>query len=146
MTLKLYDDAAGTSEVGASLVITHETDLSDNPQDFQLWYAEVDEDTGDNGIFTYEASSNPGVDQISISIGDTAPGSGHEAAEITLGLTAGDLATNTAGASLDIGTSFLSGASNAETFYMRVENAVTTVSNSLELSVARNALLKSSTP
>lgn len=142
MAWKWYTDAALTTVFSGTLSYIHRTDLSDNPQDNVLYYAEIEQDTGDNQVYKLEAESNPGTDQITVTIEDTTAG-GHEPAEVTLALTAGDLGTNTAGASLDIGTELLSGASQAVAVHIRVENAVTTVGNSTELSLARNAVLQS---
>jgi len=66
--------------------------------------------------------------------------------EIKLSLTSAGLAAATAGASLPIGNSLLSGPSNAIQFYMRVTNAVTTISNSSatpELGLSLNAVVQS---
>lgn len=136
---KLYEDAACTVEFSGTWTLIHATDLSDNPQDDVLYYANVDDDPGDNQILQKQAQSNPGVDDLLLSIQDANVGSGHEASEITLAQTAGALDTNTAGASLSLGPTILSGVSAAEPIHIRVENAVTTVGNSTELSVAINA-------
>lgn len=140
---KLYNDSALTDEFSGTLTLVHRTDLSDNPQDFQLFYGNIDEDPGDNQILEKVEATNPGVNFITLSIVDSAVGSGHEAAEITLAKTSGALATNTAGASLDLGQDdasigvirLLSGVSAAEPVHIRVENAVTTPSTSLELTI-----------
>ena len=135
MAWKLYTDSACTTEFSGTLQLVHRTDLTDNPQDTQLWYAEVEDDTGDNQVYQQQAESDPGVDPVVLSIVDAAVGSGHEASEITLATTSGALGTNTAGASLDLGATLLSGVSAAQPIHIRVENAVTTVGTSTELSV-----------
>ncbi|SDF70007.1 hypothetical protein SAMN05216571_101272 [Onishia taeanensis] len=132
---KLYTDAACTNEFGGTLQLVHRTDLSDNPQDKLLYYANIDDDPGDNGVIQKQAESNPGTDNITLAIADTDVGSGHEASEITLATSAADLDTNTSGASLSLGTQLLSGVSNKQEIHIRVENAVTTVGTSTELSV-----------
>ena len=103
MAWKLYTDAACTVEFGGTLELVHRTDLSDNPQDNVLYYAEVTDDTDDLGTYKKEANSNPGVDPVLLNIADAAVGSGHEATEITLATTAAALGTNTARASLSLG-------------------------------------------
>ena len=143
MAWKWYTDAACTQLFSGTLSYIHRTDLTDNPQDDVLYYAEVEQDTGDNGIYKLEAESNPGTDNITVSPQDANVGSGHEATEITLALTAGALATNTAGAALSLGTQLTSGVTNAQPVHVRVENAVTTTGNSTELSLARNAVVQS---
>lgn len=134
MAWKLYSDAALTTEVTSQLVI-HQTDLSDNPQDFVYWYGNREDDPGDNQILQQQEANAPGTNQITVSIVDANPGSGHEASEITLALTAAGLDTNTPGASLDLGTTLLSGASEAVPIHVRVENAVTNVGLDTELSL-----------
>ena len=64
LTFKLYNDSGLTSLFTGTLNITHETDLSDNPQDFQLWFGSTE--TGRQ----LEATSNPGVDQITLTTTD----------------------------------------------------------------------------
>ena len=138
-----FDGGTTTTEFGGTLNYIHRTDLTDNPQDTVLYFAEIEQDTGDNQVYKLEAESNPGTDQITISIDDSDVGNGHEADEITLALTSGDLATNTAGASLDLGSELLSGVSEAVAVHIRVENAVTVTGNSTELSLSRNAAVQS---
>lgn len=140
---KLYTDSACTTEFNGTLTLVHKTDLSDNPQDTQLWYANVDDDPGDNQILEKVESTAPGTNYITLSIVDAASGSGHAASEITLAKTAAALDTNTAGASLDLGQDdasigvirLRSGVSAAQEVNIRVENAVTTPGSSTELSV-----------
>ena len=132
---KFYTDSACTTEFAGTLQLVHLADLSDNPQDNILYYANVDEDPGDNQIIQQEAFSAPGTDPIAISIVDADVGNGHETDEVTLALTSGDLGTNTAGGSLEIGTTLLSGVSQAVEVHIRVENAVTAPSTSTELSL-----------
>lgn len=181
LSFKLYTDAGLTSLFSNPKQMTHATDLSDNPQDFVLYF-------GSNAVDTkLEATSTPGVDPITLtptdtllnwvastaySLGDTRepvtpngnvyrvttagtsdsseptwPTSGigntvvdgtvtwtllgprHDPDELTLALTEGDLDTNTPGAPLDIGTTILSGVSEAVPIWIRVENAVTNPRN-----------------
>lgn len=181
LTFKLYTDTGLTSLFGGTFELIHESDFSDNPQDFTLYFGST---TAGRKL---EASSNPGVDQITITptyaipnwdnseilgltvsrrpttptgyryevttagtthasteptwptvIGSTvADGTvvwtcvaeERDVNEITLALSAGDLETNVAGAALNIGTQVLSGTSNDVAIYIRVENAIPTVSS-----------------
>jgi len=132
---KLYTDAACTNEFSGTLQLIHRTDLSDNPQDNVFYYANIDEDPADNGVYQKQAASNPGTDPLLLSVVDATVGAGHEASEVTLATTAAGLDTATAGAALDLGTTLTSGLSGAQPVHIRVENAVTTISNSTELSV-----------
>lgn len=135
MAWKLYTDAACTVEFVPPLEVVHRTDFSDNPQDFTLYYANVDQDLGDIGSHQKQANSNPGVDPILFEVVDAAPGSGHEAGEVTLATSSAGLDTATAGASLDLGTTLLSGVSNAQPVHIRIVNQVASVGTSTELSV-----------
>lgn len=182
LTFKMWTDSGLTSAFGGTYQLTHESDFSDNPQDNTLYFGS-DEATGTRNL---QATSNPGVDQITLtptyaiadwvattaySLGDSArpttptgyryevttAGTSHSSEptwpttigstvtdgtivwecvaeerdvnEITLALTEAALATNTPGAALNIGTSILSGSANAVTVWIRVENAVPTVSS-----------------
>ena len=60
LSFKLYTDSGLTTLFTGLFQLTHETDLSDNPQDFQLWFG------SNTSSRTLEATSNPGVDQISL--------------------------------------------------------------------------------
>ena len=136
---KLYDDAACTIESSGILQINSKTNLTDNPQDFVYWFANVDDDPLDGGSVQLQAQANPGVDPVQLYINDISAGSGHEATDITLATSAGDLAVNTPGDPLDLGTTLLSGASNAIPVYIRAINTLTSVNSSTELSIRINA-------
>jgi len=60
LSFKFYTDSSLTSPLGLSTTFTHETDLSDNPQDLRLWFGSVDSQR------KLEASSNPSVDNITL--------------------------------------------------------------------------------
>lgn len=60
LTFKMYTDAALTTPFSGLYQLTHYTDLSDNPQDFVIYL-------GSTTIGrTLEATSNPGVDNITL--------------------------------------------------------------------------------
>lgn len=59
-SFKLYNDSGLTSVFTGTLSATHNTDLSDNPQDFQLWFGSTETSR------TLEAVSNPGVDNVTL--------------------------------------------------------------------------------
>ena len=63
--------------------------------------------------FKLQATSNPGVDPIALSIVDSSPGSGVEATAIRLAVSEAGLAAATPGAALNIGDTVLGGAVNA---------------------------------
>jgi hypothetical protein len=64
LSFKFYTDSGLTSVFSNLYQIVHKTDLSDNPQDFQLWF-------GSNATSTQlQASASPGVTQISLTPAD----------------------------------------------------------------------------
>lgn len=70
-----------------------------------------------------EANSDPGIDPITVSIVDSAPGGGVEASHIKLALSEAGLASATAGASLSLGASIDSGAANAVKVWVQWANS-----------------------
>lgn len=70
-----------------------------------------------------QAQSNPGVDQITVSIADAASGSGAAASEIKLALSSVGLDTATGGAALNLGATINGGSANAVAVYWRWTNA-----------------------
>lgn len=60
LSFKLYTDSGLTTEYGGTTTLTHETDLSDNPQDIQLWFG------SQLSTRKLEAQSNPSVDQVTL--------------------------------------------------------------------------------
>lgn len=182
LSFKLYTDSGLTSLYGGTTTLTHASDLSDNPQDMVLYFGSPL--TGRQ----LDATSNPGVDPITLTptdilpewvastayaLGDNAEptaGNGyryeatvagttgaseptwpttvgssvadggvtwvcvsesHQPAEIKLATTAAGLDSATGGAALTLGTSLASESANAIEVHIRVENAVTTVSNNV---------------
>lgn len=86
------------------------TDQFDDSTDF-LEAEAANGDDGDGKFYIgtptsgkkLQASSDPGVDSITVSISDSAPGSDVEATHLKLALTQGGLAGATGGASLGVG-------------------------------------------
>lgn len=70
-----------------------------------------------------QADSNPGIDQIAVSITDSAPGSGVEQNHVRLAQTQDGLAGATPGASLNIGTTINGGVINAVPVWYRWANS-----------------------
>lgn len=60
LSFKLYTDSGLLTEYGGVSTLTHESDLSDNPQDIQLWFG------SNEAGRKLEAQSNPGIDQVSL--------------------------------------------------------------------------------
>lgn len=60
LTFKLYTDSGLISLFGGTYELTHQSDFSDNPQDFVLYFG------SNTANRTLQATSNPGVDQITL--------------------------------------------------------------------------------
>lgn len=136
-TFDFFTDTALTSAAPSPLQVSHNSDFSDNPQDFQFFFGSLE------ASVKIEANSNPGVDNIVISVEDSDPGPNHETTEIKLATTQGGLTAATPGASLTVGTVVNSGDANDFEFWVRVTNAVSTVSTITELSTTTNSLKES---
>ena len=195
-TFGLYTDSGITTPLSGGIEqYIHKTDLSDNPQDVQLWL-------GSNASISTQlrASSNPGVDNIVLTptkilpvwvlstvytlgqsvyptvdntyryscttagtssstqptwpttIGNTVTDGSvvwtciskeHPITEIQLATTQAGLTGASAGGSLSLGNTLLSGALHATTFWIRVINTVTTVgdnSGTPEIGIFNNAV------
>ena len=136
ITFQFYSDAALTTLASVPLTFS-QTEPTPTPEDKVVYFGSVASGK------TIEATSDPGVDQIAISIVDSAPGSGSPATDIKLSLTLGGLASATAGAPLNLGTQVLSGTSNAKSIYIRVLDSTGTVGTNTDLSLQTNNVTES---
>jgi hypothetical protein len=136
ITFRFYSDAALTTLASVPLTFS-QTEPAPTPEDKVVYFGSVASGK------TIEATSDPGVDQIAISIVDSAPGSGSPATDIKLSLTPGGLASATAGAPLNIGTQVLSGTSNAKSIFIRVLDSTGTAGTNTDLSIQTNNVTES---
>lgn len=90
----------------------------------------------------FQASSNPGVTPVTVSIVDSAVGSGVEASHVKLALSAAGLNTATAGAPLGVGTQVLSGVANAVPIYVRVDTPALANGTYNDLSLTTQTLIE----
>lgn len=139
LSFKLYTDAGLTTPLVSNLVCAQKADGSSDPVDKVVYLGST---TANRKI---EADSNPGVDQIVVSIVDAAPGSGHPATEVKLATTLLGLGSATGGDPLNLGTSILSGVENAVPIYIRVDDTTGVVGTSTELSIAIAAVRETDT-
>lgn len=65
LTFKLYEDSGLVTAFSGTNSLVHQTDLSDNPQDLQLWFGSTVADR------TLETTVNPGVDNIELTPTET---------------------------------------------------------------------------
>lgn len=66
-SFSLFTDSALTTEFNGTFTLVHQTDLSDNPQDFQLWLGSPLSDR------QLQTTVNPGIDDIILDVVDTLP-------------------------------------------------------------------------
>ena len=121
-SLKFYTDAALTTEL-TTLDIDQLPDGSSPDVDKVVYLGSV------TATSVFKATSDPGVDQISVGIVDANVASGIEATNIKLALTSGGLAGAVAGANLDVGTQINGGVGNAVAVYVRSDTPVLAVTD-----------------
>jgi len=136
MAFAFYTDSSLTVPLAGNLVFEEPVDHSSTPDDIILYYG-APSSTPETKV---KASSDPGVDQIAVSITDSDVGNGHEAAEITLSADGTDWGTRTPGDPLDLGTEILSTPANAKQVHVRSRDDTDTQGNSTELGLTTNNL------
>lgn len=141
ITLKFYHDSGLTSEVTVANPITASQDVAGTigPVQKQVWVGST------TASRKFRANSNPGVDQIALSIVDAAAGSGEPATMMKLATTQAGLAGAVAGASLNLGTQILSGVANAISFWLEIDDQTAAVGNYTDVTPQTNILLEEST-
>lgn len=135
-TFAFYADAGLTAPL-ASLAVLQGEDGSTPAADRTVYFGSTASGK------TLRANSNPGVDQIAVSIADSATGSGPAASQVKLALSAGGLAGATGGASLNLGTSIASGTGGAVPVYVRVDTPALTPGSYADLSLNTNTVIES---
>lgn len=127
-TQTFYTDAALTTPLAVALSVKQRTDNSLPPADLQLWLGH------DNDALKLQASSNPGVDQIVISVVDANAGSGNPTTAVKLATTQLGLDSAVAGDPLNAGVTIVGGAGGAFEFWARVEDLTDTEGTYTDLS------------
>lgn len=133
---KVYKDSGLVQEMDPAAE-AFDIGNGESPKQFQFWFGSTD------AALKVQANSNPGTDQITVSVGDSNPGSGHETTAVKLATTQAGLATATAGAALDLGTVINGGVGNAAVVWTEVTDATGGTVSSAELYPALNELLES---
>ena len=139
LTFKFFTDSNLTQELTGNLVFDQAVDGSSGAAVKTLYFGST---TANRKL---EAASNPGVDQVAISIVDSATGSGNPTTAVKLASTLGGLSGATAGAPLNLGTSVLSGVANAKPVYVQVTDQTHAVGNYTDLSLQTVSAVESST-
>lgn len=127
-----FSDAALTTQINTALVF-NQVAGSSTPDDKVVYYG------GPTG-YQVKAQSDPGVDQITVSVVDAAGGSGSPASDVKLALTSGGLAGATGGAALNLGTVINGGAANAVPVHIRVTDSTGMTGLNTDLGLTTNAL------
>lgn len=136
MSFAFYTNAGLTVPLSGNIVFEEPTDHSSFAPNVPIYLG--DPSTGDPVYL--KATSDPGVDQITISITDSAAGSGQEASNIKLATTEAGLATATAGAPLDLGVQIQSGVANAAVIWIQFRDSNGIQGTSTELGLETNQL------
>ena len=114
MTFKFYGDAGLVTE--AATVINQASSGATGAVEVPLWIGSTDTTK------QIQADSNPGIDNLTVSVSDSAPASGQAASSASLALTYAGLASAIPGAPIDLGvTEILGGVSNAVPIWISVE-------------------------
>lgn len=136
ISLKAYNDSA-LSSVLTTLSALQRTDGATGPVDAVIYI-------GSTAVGKkFQAASNPGVDNIVLSVTDTdGAGTGQAATAVKLASSAAGLDTAVAGDPLTLGLSILSGAANAVEVHVRIEATNLTAGTYTDLSLDTNALVE----
>jgi hypothetical protein len=136
ITYAFFHDSALTEEITALNPITATQDENDTlaPVDVQIWFGSA---TAGSQV---QADSDPGVDDIEVSIADSNGATGQTTTAIRLATSQPGLASATPGAALAIGTSVSAGSANAVAFWVRIDDGTGTYGSYTDLSLQTNTL------
>lgn len=135
ITLDFFDDA-GLTTPSASIGATQADDGTSSAVDRVVYLGSTAAGK------KFQADSNPGADQVVVSITDSAGSSGLAPTAIKLATTAGSLNTAVAGASLSLGTQVLSGIANKVPIYVRIDTPAVPSGTYTDLSLTTNTLIE----
>ncbi len=136
ISLNIYFDSNLTTLVNTHLEFEQATDGSTGPQVKVIYIGS----TIPNRKF--ETEMNSGVDAIVLSAIDSQPGVGQEVTNVKLTLDPDDLVNVSAGASLALSATILSGATNAIPVYVQVEDTNGEVSTDTFLSLTTTNIVE----
>jgi catabolite regulation protein CreA len=135
LSLKAFSDAA-LSGVLPSLNVLQKTDGTTGPVDIVFYL-------GSNAVGKkIEASSNPGVDNIVLSVVDASTGAGQAVGAVKLATSSAGLDSAIAGDPLTLSTSILSGSADAVVVYARLLATDLTAGTYADLSLQTNPLVE----
>lgn len=136
VSLQYFLDAALTAPILTPFNVQQADDGSTGPVDFNFFVGSV------ALAKKFQAESNPGIDQIVVSVDDANPASGQEPDAVKLALTAIGLDSAVAGDPLNVGLQILSEVGNALSLWVRVEDITGIVGTSLDLSLKTNTVVE----
>ncbi|SFM71210.1 hypothetical protein [Marinobacter pelagius] len=136
ISLKVYNDAA-LSSLLTKLSALQRSDGATGPVDSVIYLGSTESGK------KFEAASNPGADDIVLSVADSDTGSGQSASAVKLSATASGLDSAVAGDPLTIGPEILSGAANSVEVHIRIEATDLSEGTYTDLSVRTNGLVES---
>lgn len=136
ISFSFFHDSALTQPVDAEnpITATQDTTNSMDPVDVQIWFGS----TATGMVAT--AESDPGVDDILVTIVDADDETGEPDTAVSLATSQVGLDTATPGASLSLGTSIESGSANAIAFWVRIDDATEEAGAYTDLSLVTNDL------
>lgn len=135
-SLGFFSDAGLLTPFPGPLSVTQKADGSTGPVDNLLYLGST------TAARKFQADSNPGIDDILLSIGDLTPAVGHLPAEVKLATTLLGLDSAVGGAALNLGTELLSEVANAQEVYIRVDDATMVVGTEIDLFFETNDLVE----
>lgn len=135
-SLGFFSDAGLLTPFPGPLSVTQKSDGSTGPVDNLLFLG--------SAVLgrKFQADSNPGIDDILVSIEDLTPAVGHLPAEVKLATTLLGLDSAVAGAALNLGIEILSEVANAQEVYIRVDDATGVVGTEIDLFFETNPLVE----
>jgi hypothetical protein len=138
ISLKFYHDSALTSEITALNPLTATADVAGGLPAVDKTIYLGSTVTGNK----FQASSDPGTDPIIVDIVDANAGTGAPDTQFKLALSSGGLASATAGASLTLSHTILSGVANAVPVYTRRTSALTTSGSYTDITLETNTVIE----
>lgn len=133
-SFKVFLNSALTNPLSGALAYSQASDGSsgESARVKQVWFGSA------NSARKVQATSNPGVDQITLSILDANTGAPlpDTAVKLSVGATEpGDWGLVTAGADVDLGLTITGGAGNAVSVFVRLDDTTGVIGNYTDLSL-----------
>lgn len=139
ITFKFYHDSALTEEITVANPLSAVQDDVGSlaPTDYQIYFGSTASGT------SVQATSNPGVDPIEVSLLDSDVGTGEVVEAVKLSTTLLGLDAAVAGDPLEIGTTVSSGVGNAYAIWVRIDPTQGNVGTYTDISIVTNGLTES---